>query len=77
MRVMIKNVEGRSEVLLIENAAISISNDQLRLTLNNKAGIIFTDVGSNYTAHEHLNELLKNGWTDLSDYYSGITFPAE
>jgi hypothetical protein len=74
---MIKNVEGRCEVLNIENAAISIPSKQLCLTLNNKAGIIFINVGSHYTAHKHLNEFLKNGWTDLSDYYSSITFPAE
>lgn len=77
MRVMIKNIEGRCEVLLVEKAAIALLNSELRLTLPNSAGIIFVDVGTNSTAHQKLAELLENGWVDLSDYYAGITFPAE
>jgi hypothetical protein len=74
MRVKIKNAEGRGEVLLIESAAISISNDQLRLTRPNNAGVIFVDVGCNYAAHQHLNELLKDGWSDLFDCHADFTY---
>ena len=77
MRVMIKNVEGNFEVLNVEKVTIAGINNQIRLTLPDKAGIIFVDVESNYTAHAKLNTLLENGWTDLSDYYSGIIFPTE
>jgi hypothetical protein len=74
---MIKNIEGNIEVLTVDKVAIAGINNNLRLTLPNKAGIIFVDVGSNYTAHAEINELLENGWVDLSGYYAGITFPAE
>ena len=77
MRVKIKNVEGNYEVFNVEKVAIAMINHNLRLTLPNNAGILFVDVESNYSAHARLNELLENGWVDLSEYYSGITFPTE
>lgn len=77
MRVKINNIEGRHEVVLIDNASIALSDNQLRLTLRDKGGIVFVDVGSNYKAHEELDKLLENGWVDLSNYYAGLVFPAE
>ena len=77
MRVKINNIEGRCEVVLIKSAAIALSNDQLKLTLCDNAGIIFVDVRSNYKAYEELDKLLENGWADLSDYSAGLIFPAE
>ena len=69
MRVMLKNPEGCWEILLVEKASVALSGNVLRLVCAGNV-CVDVDVGSNYTAHMHMNELLKDGYTKLSDFYA-------
>ena len=67
MRVMLKNTDGCTEVVLIDKASLATAGNQLILTRTDSHEWIYVDI-NNWTAHAVLLNLLENGYADLSDY---------